>query len=117
MCEKAIEDVDEAEDGGGKARHEDDIKLKYPGVAEEGCDEGEYVTKDEEDEGSDSRGLRADSRSGILLESGGEYEETGDCQLGSLLWVHKARRYPIIIKSADNVAAALQYHSVWSFSV
>ena len=117
MCGKAIENVDKAEDGGGKARHEDDIKLKYPGVAGEGCEEREDVTEDEEDEGSDSRGFRADSRSGILLESGGEYEETGDCQLGFRLWVHKVRRYPIIIRSADNVAAALQYHSVWSFSV
>ena len=89
MCGKAIEDVDEAEDGGGKARHEDDIKLKYPGVADEGCGEREDVTEDEEDEGSDSRGFRADTRSGILLESGGEYEETGDGQVGFLLRLQK----------------------------
>ena len=50
-------------------------------MADEECDEREDVTEDEEDEGNDSRRFRADAGSGILLESGGEYEETGDGQL------------------------------------
>ena len=30
MCGEAVEDIDEAEDTGGQARHKDDIELKYP---------------------------------------------------------------------------------------
>lgn len=75
MCREAVENIDEAEDGGGQARHEDNIELKYPGGTDEGGDEGKGVTEDQEDDGSDSRRLRADIEGDVLLEGGWEYKE------------------------------------------
>lgn len=86
MCGEAVENVDEAEDGGGQARHKDDIELKYPGAADEGGDDGDSVAEDKKDDGSDNCGCRAYSEGGILFEGGGEYEEAGDGQLGFMIW-------------------------------
>ena len=63
-------------------------------MADEGGDEREDVTEDEEDEGNDSRSFRADAGSGILLESGGEYEETGDGQLRFALRGSQSKTIP-----------------------
>lgn len=83
MCREAVENVDEAENGRGEARHEDDIELEYPRATDEGGDEGEGVAEDQEDDGSDSRRLRADGEGGTLLEGGREYEEAEVGQLAS----------------------------------
>ena len=84
MCGQAVENVDEAKDRGGQARYKDDIELKDPRATDDGGDEGENVAGDEENDGDDSRGFRADRERRILLESGGKYEEAGDGQpLGS----------------------------------
>ena len=54
---------------------------------------------------------------GSCLNAEGNMRKLVTVSLGSRSGDHKVRRYPIIIMSADRVAAALQYHSVWSFSV
>lgn len=54
---------------------------------------------------------------GSCLKAEGNMRKLVIVSLGLRSGVHKVRTYPVIIKSADRVAAALQYHSVWSFSV
>lgn len=49
-------------------------------MADKGGDKGEDVTEDEENDGRDSGGFRADSEGGILLEGGREYEEANHNQ-------------------------------------
>lgn len=51
------------------------------------------------------------------LKAEGNMRKLETVQLGSQIWRWQARTYPSIIKSADRVAAALQYHGVWSFSL
>lgn len=86
MCGEAVEDIDETKDGRGYARHENDIKLEYPGSADEGGDEGEDETEDEENDCRDSGRFRADGEGGCLLEGSRKYEEAGEGQLESRIW-------------------------------
>lgn len=116
MFIEAVDNIDEAVEGGGKARYEDYIELKYPGAADKGGDKREGVATGEEYGASNSRGLRTNRERVAIREGGGKYEKAGAGQLGSSGGFN-ARTYPISIEKADTVAAALQYHSVWSLSL